>query len=113
MAAPAPGSRPASASGIIPAEWPAQAADAIVDTIEKVRDKTTRPVVIAARGLVYGVIAVIVGTVAAILLLVGITRFLTNWMEVWVVYTVLALGFSLGGAVLLRKANAVRPADTD
>jgi hypothetical protein len=113
MAAPAPGSRPTSASGIIPAEWPAQAADAIVDTISKVRDKTTRPIVIAARGLVYGVLALIIGTVAVILLLVGITRFLTNWMEVWVVYTALAVLFSIGGAVLLRKANSVRPADTD
>ena len=40
-------------SSMIPAEWPAQAADTVVDVIGKVRDKTTKPAILAARALLY------------------------------------------------------------
>lgn len=112
MAAPTPGPRGSGASGMIPAEWPAQAADTIVDTIAKVRDKTTKPIIVAARALVYGLLAAIMGTVAAVLAMILVVRAWDNWVpgDVWVLYVLLAVGFSAGGAVLLRKANDTRPA---
>ena len=58
MAAPTTGPNGSSSStGMIPAEWPVQAADKIVETIATVRDKTTKPALTAARGLVYGLVA--------------------------------------------------------
>lgn len=93
---------------VIPAEWPAQAADAIVDTIAKVRDRTTRPAIIAARGIVYGLLAGVMGLVAVILLITAIVRIWDVYVPrpIWVLYALFAIGFSVGGAVLLKKANA-------
>ena len=93
---------------MIPAEWPGQAADVIVDTIAKVRDRTTKPAIVAARGLVYGLMALIVGTVAAVLLLIVVVHMWDNWFpgKVWILYAILFVGFSTGGLVLLRRANA-------
>lgn len=107
--------RPVSspAKGVIPAEWPAQAADLIVDNIAKVRDKTTRPALVVSRGLVYGLLAGFVGLMAFVLLLVMTVRAYDNWVpgNVWPLYAGLAVVFIAGGIVFLRRAN--RPAPTD
>jgi hypothetical protein len=111
MAAPTPAPRSGASGGVIPAEWPAQAADTIVDAIGKVRDKTTKPAIVAARALVYGLIAGVVGLVAVIVALVGLVRVLDNYVpnEVWVIYAGFFVVFSVAGLVLLRKANAPAP----
>ena len=108
MAAPTPD--PRRPAGMIPAEWPAQAADTIVDTIGKVRDRTTKPAIVASRALVYGLVAAVVGTVAFILLLILIVRLWDNYVpgNIWIIYALLATVFSIAGAVLLRKANATK-----
>ncbi len=108
MAATDPASRPpALGGGVIPAEWPAQAADAVVDTIAKVRDRTTKPAIIAARGLVYGLLAGVMALVTAILLITFIIRLWDVYVpgHVWIIYAIFAVLFSTGGAILLRKAN--------
>lgn len=103
MAAPTPAPRP---NGMIPAEWPAQAADTIVDTISKVRDKTTKPAIVAARGVVYGLLAAVIGTVALTVLLILVVRVLSYLPgDIWTVYAFLAVVFSIAGLILLRKAN--------
>ncbi|CAN5759663.1 hypothetical protein BH10ACT1_BH10ACT1_40520 [soil metagenome] len=109
MAAPtADPSGPPTANGMIPAEWPAQAADKIVETISTVRDKTTKPALTAARALVYGLLAAIVGVVALILVLVLVVRLYANYVpgNVWPIYAGLALAMLLGGTLLLKKASA-------
>ena len=91
---------------MIPAEWPAQAADAIVDAVGKVRDKTTKPAITAARGLVYGVLILVVATVAGILFLIGAVHALEHVPgHIWTIYAVFAALFLLPGGYLLRKAN--------
>ncbi len=111
MAAPTPASRGGSGGGVVPAEWPAQAADTIVDTIAKVRDRTTKPLVTAARAAVYGLIALMGVAVLLVLLLVVTTRMWDNWVPggVWIYYAVLCGLFTVIGLVLLRKANAPAP----
>ena len=96
---------------MIPAEWPAQAADTIVDTIGKVRDNTTTRAITAARWLVYGTIAGIVGIATLVLLLVMLVHMWDNWFpgQVWILYAILFAIFSIAGLVLLRKANAPAP----
>jgi phage-related minor tail protein len=94
---------------MIPAEWPAQAADTIVETIGKVRDKTTKPAIVAARALVYGLLAAMVGLAAFALFLIGLVRVLSYLPgNIWTVYAGFAAVFVLGGILMLRKAN--RPA---
>ncbi len=108
MAAPTSPARPTAGGGLVPAEWPAQAADAIVDTIDKVKDKTTKPAITAARAVVYGLLAAIVGLVALILVLVTAIRILSNYVPggVWWIYAGFFLLFMVGGTIVLRKANA-------
>lgn len=114
MALPSP-DRPvtSTAKGIIPAEWPAQAADLVVDNIAKVRDKATRPALVASRGLVYGLMAAVVGTIAFILLIVGMVRAYDNWVpgNVWPLYAALGIVFVAAGVVCLGRANRPVPAD--
>ncbi|MCU1372332.1 MAG: hypothetical protein JWO77_3526 [Ilumatobacteraceae bacterium] len=112
MVAPTTPPRGKVPQGVIPAEWPAQAADTIVDTISKVRDKTTKPVLLAARGLVYGLVAGVVGTIAFFLLLLMIVRWYDVWAPgpVWPIYAFFAVLFTFGGLFGLRKANAPKPA---
>ena len=102
MAAPTPDPR-----GIIPPEWPAQAADAIVDTIAKVRDRTTRPLIIAVRGLVYGLLVAVGGSLAFFLFLTLIVRIWDNYVpgHVWIIYAIFALVFALIGWWGIRKAH--------
>lgn len=115
MASPTPAtSGPTKADGIIPAEWPVQAADTIVDTIAKVRDKTTKPALTIARGLVYGLLAAIVGTVALIVFLVLGIRLYANYVpgNVWPIYAFFAVAFVGVGLWLLKKANTPAPSST-
>jgi len=109
----APTSGPPAPNGMIPAEWPAQAADKIVETISTVRDKTTKPALTAARALVYGLLAAIVGTVALIVVLVLVVRLYANYVpgNVWPLYAGLAVLMIVGGSLLLKKANT--PASKD
>jgi predicted lysophospholipase L1 biosynthesis ABC-type transport system permease subunit len=111
MAAPTAGSPgPPSSNGVIPAEWPVQAADTIVETIGKVRDKTTKPALTAARALVYGLLGAIVGTVAGVLALVLVVRLYENYVpgNVWPLYAGLAVVMLVVGTILLKRAT--RPA---
>lgn len=112
MAAPTPSPRaPKAGHGVIPAEWPAQAADTIVDTIAKVRDRTTKPALIAARTLVYGLVVAVVGLIAFFLTLVLIMRVLVNYgAPVWAVYATFGIVFTATGFYLLRRANKPTPA---
>lgn len=101
--APGPPARP----GVVPADWPAQAADTIVETVDKVRDKTTRPAQVAARAVVYGLLGAVVGTIAVVLLLIGLVRALDNWApgEIWTKYAGIAVVFTVAGIVALRRAH--------
>jgi hypothetical protein len=97
----------AARTGVVPADWPAQAADTIVETVDKVRDKTTRPAQVAARAVVYGLLGAVVGTIAVVLLLIGLIRALDNWVpgEIWTKYAGIAVVFTVAGIWALRRAN--------
>ena len=112
MAVPTPAPRsPSDSGGMIPATWPAQAADTIVDVVDRVRDKTTKPALKAARAVVYGPIIAIVTPILLILavaLLVRLWSILLDDRWIWTLYGGLGLVCIVGGLVLLRKAK--RPA---
>ncbi len=113
MAAPTQNTDPVGRGGLIPVEWSAQAADTVVDTIAKVRDKTTRPAQLAARGLVYGIIVAVLGTAAFVLVMIGITRAWSNWVpgDVWILYALISVLFTVAGLVCLGRANRTAPAE--
>lgn len=94
-------------------DWPAQAADAVVNAVDGVRDKTTGPALKVARGVVYGLLILIMAVVAVVLLIVGLIRFLQHWFEVWQVYLGLGALFTLLGILLYRLRAPEAPDVTD
>jgi len=89
-------------------DWPAQAADTIVNTVEKVRDRTTGPIMTAARALVFGVFIGTVAITVVVLAIIGSIRLLDNALPsgVWLPYLLLGAAFTIGGALLFRRRNA-------
>ncbi len=93
-------------------DWPQQATETIVGLVDNVKYKTTQPATKAARGLVYGMVIIILGVPAVIMLLVGIVHLLNMasndllGLGVWLVYLVLGLIFTIAGWVLWRKRVA-------
>ena len=57
-----------------PEDWADQAADTVVKVVDAVREKTTGPVLTAARAIVYGIIGVFAALVALILLIIALVR---------------------------------------
>lgn len=101
-----------AASSLIGGDWPAQAADAIVNAVETVRDRTTTPIMKIARGLVFGVFAGTIIIVIAVLAIIGAIRLLDEALPsgVWLPYFILGVLFTVVGALLFRRRNAPAPA---
>lgn len=102
-----PDPQPGTGTG---ADWPAQATELIVRTVGQVRDKTTGPAITAARGVVYGLLAGLLGGTAAVLVAIGAVRGLDEAIEelagsreTWAAHGVVGLLFTFGGLVLWSK----------
>jgi hypothetical protein len=96
-------------------DWPAQAADAIVDAVGLVRDKATGPVLKAARAVVYGVILGVAGLALLILVPTLAVRILDIIIPgpVWSAHLVLGGVTTLVGLYLLRVARRTAPSGAD
>lgn len=90
-------------------DWTVKTADRIEEIVETVRDKTTVPVQKAARAVVYGLVAGVMGLLAFVLSVVGLFRlhrYIPLHQEarrVWVTYVGLGAIFLLAGMFLWRK----------
>jgi hypothetical protein len=89
-------------------DWPAQVTAFIVDTVEQIRSKTTRPVIFAVRAVVFGLIAAVLGITILALLFIGLFRAVdVAWSQViddavWLTYLSLGVLFCAVGAILFR-----------
>jgi hypothetical protein len=92
-------------------DWPSQAADTIVTVVETVRDRTTGPLIVAARAVVFGVFIGTIGSVAAVLAIIGTIRLLDRILpsSVWLPYLILGIVFVAAGAVVFRRRNQSLP----
>lgn len=90
------------------ADWPAQAADAVVRVVAQARERTVTPAYTLARGVVYGLLAVLLGTMAVVLLLVALVRFVNSYLpgDVWATYLLLGTILTIGGLVLWTQRRA-------
>ncbi len=87
-------------------EWSNRALDTVDRVVATVNDKAIRPAVVAARGIVFGVIIGIVGVAILILLSIGFIRLGTVYLfdhKVWITYLVLGALFCAGGAFAYSK----------
>lgn len=95
-------------------DWPAQAADAIVDQVGKIRDRTTGPAIKFSGYVVFGAFATLLGTVAFLLFVIGAVRLLDVYLpdavfgetHMWAAYTILGTIFLLAGLLTSRKMRA-------
>jgi hypothetical protein len=101
-------------------DWPVQAADAIVDVVDRARDATTAKAVVAARAIVFGLVISILSVIAAVSFVVGIVRGtqvllgaavrlaggeLSHARAVWISYLLVGSLFLFAGIVLWATAN--------
>lgn len=93
--------------------WASETTDLVVSYIDLVRSKTTQNLVYAARGVVFGLIALIVGafalTIAIVMAMRGLQSLLelaTTWERaVYLSYFIVGAVFSIAGVVLFKKRN--------
>lgn len=101
-----PAPSPVPSTGSAPAsDWPAQAADTIEQVVGSIRDKTTGPAITAARWVVYGTFAALVGLAVAILLAISAVRVMDVYLpdsvfgerHTWVAHLIVGVVFSAAG----------------
>ncbi|WP_420452057.1 hypothetical protein [Ilumatobacter sp.] len=93
--------------------WADDTADTVIRLVDTVKSKTTRPAVMVARGLVFGLLAMFLGLFALVLLLIGLSRGLQAIIEpfadqsraVYISYLLVGVLLSVVGAVLFKKRN--------
>ena len=94
-------------------DWPAQATDTIVKVVGTASDKVTGPVTTAARALVFGLFAAILGTAVVTLLSILAVRVANNYLpdawvgeeHVWAAHLLIGLVFSILGLILWRRTK--------
>src|SRR5688500_20345621 len=91
-----------------PEDWADQAADTVVRVVDTVREKTTGPVLTAARAIVYGIIGFFAALVALIVLVIALIRILDVYLpgEVWSAYLLLGIAFLVGGGLVWHQRHA-------
>ena len=104
-------SRPAAASASRPAagngDWTDQVTDLIVDTVDKVRSRTTGPILEVSKGMVYAIVALILALPIVVIFMVGLVRLLTIFIPAWATYLLFGIIFVLIGVVLWSKRGRV------
>jgi hypothetical protein len=95
-------------------DWATTTTDQVVRLVDTVKQRTTKPTVMAARGLVFGLLAVFLGLFAGTLLIIGLTRGIQAALEplvdqpraVYISYFIIGGILCIIGAVLFKKRNA-------
>jgi hypothetical protein len=89
-------------------DWATRTADSIERVVLAVRDRTTRPLLLAGRAVVFGLLAGILGITAIVLLSILIVRALTALTgKAWLAELILGAVFCAGGIVLLLLRRRV------
>jgi hypothetical protein len=98
------------------AEWPKKAADTVDLVVDTIHDKAIRPVLLAARIVVFGLLIAVLSAVVLVLLSIGLLRLLDVYAfpgRVWLSYLVVGGVFTVLGllAWTKRTSRAARTAD--
>ena len=107
---PPAGSAPSAAAAPVPGgppdtDWTDQVTDLIVDSVDKVRARTTGPILEGAKGAVYAIVALVILLPILALGTIGLVRLL-NWAipgDVWIVYALLGIICLIVGVVFWSK----------
>ena len=94
--------------------WADEMTDTVVRTVETVRERTTVPVIHAARAVVFGIVAAFLGVFALVLVLIILLRGIQSLLDlgmsreraVYLSYLIVGALICIVGFVLFRKRNA-------
>ncbi len=111
---PSPASAPSGATAtatptVSQAEWPAKVADTIEDVVEAVQDRVVRPLILASRAVVFGVIIVVMALVLSVVVAIAIVRLLDVYAfggRVWASDALFGAILVVGGAFAWTKRGA-------
>ncbi len=85
-------------------DWTDQVADLVVDYVDRVRDRTTGPILKTSRVVVYGLVAAVIAIPLIAMGIILIGRLLELFPgEIWIPYTVLGAILVLAGLFLWGK----------
>lgn len=95
-------------------EFPRKAADLIDRVVGAIRDRTTKPVVVLTRGIVFGSIVAVVAIALVALAIIALMRGVQELYEfglserraVWASYFSVGFSFILVGALLMRARHS-------
>jgi hypothetical protein len=92
-----------------PYDWTVPVADRIESVVDTVRDKTTVPATQVARGLVYGIVVLVLVLVTLVLVIIGLMRVLYVYLpihplarRIWVADAIVSAIFLGAGALVWR-----------
>lgn len=97
--------------------WAERVTNLFADFIEKIRSRTTQPLIYLARAIVFGIIAVVGVVISVAFLLIGLTRLLQDTLDtwfardtaVWASYFIIGGIFMLVGMILMKKRYTKNP----
>ena len=97
--------------------WAERVTNLLADIVEKIRSRTTQPLIYLARAIVFGIIALVGIVLSATLLIVGSTRLLQDVLEIWFArdtavwasYFIIGAIFMLAGMILMKKRYTKNP----
>jgi hypothetical protein len=99
-------------------DWPAQVADTIERTVGRIRDLTTGRAITAARALVYGTFALLVGLAVVVMLAISAVRLLDVYLpdavfgedHTWVAHAIVGGALTIAGMLLwARRTDGSAP----
>jgi len=105
-----PGSGPLSS-----AEWPARAADTVEQVVAAVHDRVVRPLVIAARAVVFGLLVATMVLILVVLFSIAVVRLLDVYAfghRVWASDLVVGGFVTLLGLLAWSRRRARRPEES-
>jgi hypothetical protein len=96
-------------SATVGGQWPTQVADTIEGVVSAFRLQVIRPLMLVARGLVFGIVVGTMALIVSVLLSVALVRVLTVYVfggRVWASYLLLGFLFSLAGVVAWSQRHS-------
>jgi len=92
-------------------DWPAKAVDLIDLTVDTLRDRVIRPIILVGRAIVFGLLIATLLIVVAVAAGVAILRILDNYVfpnDVWASYLVLGAIVTVVGLLVWTKRSPHR-----
>lgn len=90
-------------SGDIAADLPRKGADAVDSAVALVHNKAIRPMLLVARGIVYGIVAGVLAAFFVVMVSIGVLRLLDVYAfpgRIWASYLLLGFIFTAAGLAL-------------